>query len=312
MDEFKSKLFSKNGLAITSLAKEFLMISVGDRISTVQQFAENLELGRGTIQLALKFLKSTDAIRLEPRGHLGTFVTSINYEKLWEISGIGAIIGVMPLPYTKRYEGLATGLYKAFETAHIPFSLAFMRGATKRVEALIQGRYNFAILSKLAATLEIRKPRDIEIAYEFPECSYVGNHVIILKDARESRIRSGMRVGIDPVSIDQYLLTCNECEGLDVEYVEISYTQFLQRIKNGEIDAAVWSGDELEMHSMDYQIVPLNNVKARQIGRDDTTAVVVVNKGNSFLSAVIDKLVDMQGVSILQEKVQKEEIIPTY
>ncbi|QNO13434.1 transporter substrate-binding domain-containing protein [Alkalicella caledoniensis] len=312
MEQFKTKLLSKNGIAIMSLAREMLMLDIGDRTKTVDQYTETFGLGRGTIQLALKFLQTENAIKLESRGHLGTYIVAIDYKKLWILADIGTIIGVMPLPYTKRYEGLATGLYKSFENADIPFSLAFMRGASKRIEALNQGRYNFVILSKLAASLEIRKSTEIEIAYEFPEYSYVGEHVVVFRDKRQNKIQSGMKVGIDPDSIDQFLLTCYECEGLEVEYVETSYNQILQRLKNKEIDAAIWSSDELKNHTTKYSIAPLINAKAQETGKDDTTAVIVINKNNSFFKGILNKFINIEQVGILQEKVMKEEILPTY
>lgn len=312
METYKTKLLSKNGIATVSLAREMLMLNIGDRIKTIDEYTKSFKLGRGTIQLALKLLQSENAIKLEPRGHLGTYIISIDYKKLWVLADIGTITGVMPLPYTKRYEGLATGLYKSFENANIPFSLAFMRGAGKRIEALNQGRYNFVVLSKLAATLEMRKSNNIEIAYEFAEHSYVGNHVLVLRDPKENRIKPGMKVGIDPDSIDQFLLTCYECEGLDVEFVETSYNQILQRIKNREIDAAIWSSDELKVSSTEYTVAQLRNAKAQQTGKEDTTGVIVVNSKNKFFKDILNKFINIEQVEILQKQVMKEEILPTY
>ena len=311
MQNFKTKLLSKNGIAIMSLAREMLILNVGDRIGTVEQYTEKFDLSRGTIQLGIKFLLNENAIKLEYKGHLGTFIIAIDYKKLWVLADIGTIIGVMPLPYTKRYEGLATGLYKSFESADIPFSLAFMRGASKRIEALNQGRYNFVILSKLAAKLEVRKLGNLEIAYEFPEQSYVGNHVIVLRN-KYNKIENGMKIGIDPDSIDQFLLTCYECEGITVEYVETPYNQILSKIKTKEIDAAIWSGDELKDQTPEYSIAPLQNTKAQIYGKEDTQAVIVVNKKNDYIKDILNKFIDIKQVGILQQKVMNEEILPTY
>ncbi len=167
----------------------------------------------------------------------------------------------MPLPYSKRYEGLATGLYKAFEDAHIPFSLAFMRGASKRIETLDFGKYDFAVVSKLAVNYEQNNFSSIEIIQEFGEESYVGKHVVIFADKHQTKILPNMRVGIDPDSIDQVILTNYECDGIEVEFVEISYAQIFHNIKNNIIDAAIWNGDELGDETMNYGIAPLSNKK---------------------------------------------------
>ncbi len=312
MDQYKKQLMSKNGRVTMLLAKEMMSYHKGYRIKTVGEYSESFGMGRGTVQAALKFLQEAEAIRLESRGHLGTFIDEIDYNKLWSISDLGIIMGVMPLPYSKRYEGLATGFYKTFEKGNIPFSLAFMRGATKRIEALTLGKYNFAIISKLAANLEMEKSSSIEIIHEFGEGSYVGNHVIIFRDANMKEITSGMRVALDTASIDQYMLTSYECEGKDVEYVTTPYNQILQKLKNNEIDAAIWNVDEIEEKNLNFNTSPFSNPKTSHMDKDDTIAVVVVSKNNPEYGDILRRFIDFSEVDELQKKVINHEVIPIY
>ena len=63
---------------------------------TVAFLSEKYETARGTVQSSLKLLQDYGAIKLESRGHLGTFITYIDYLKLLEyrnkfISGSYAI-----------------------------------------------------------------------------------------------------------------------------------------------------------------------------------------------------------------------------
>lgn len=312
MNNYKKKLMSKNGKITIQLAREMLTFQDGARIETVGKYAERFNIARGTVQSALKFLQEIGAIGLESRGHLGTYIIKIDYKKLWEVADFGVIMGVMPLPYSKRYEGLATGLYKTFEKAEIPFSLAFMRGATKRIEALTLGRYNFAVISKLAATLEMRKSSDIEIVHEFREGSYVGNHVIIFRNNKESQICDGMRVALDTTSIDQAILTSYECEGKDVEYVDTPYNQILQKLKNNEVDAAIWNVDEIQEKNLEYNICPLSNPKTKEIDKEDTIATIVVSKDNIDFGDILKKFIKMNEVEETQGKVMNNNIIPIY
>lgn len=261
--------------------------------------------------LQLNFYEFEGAIDLESRGHLGTYILFIDYKKLWAISDLGTIVGVMPLPYSKRYEGLATGLYKAFEIADIPFSLAFMRGASKRIEALRFGKYDFAITSKLAVAPGHSKVSSIEVISEFGEKSYVGKHVIIFADKKQNKILPNMRVGIDPDSIDQLILTKYECQGLKVDFVEISYAQIFHNLKNNLIDAAIWNGDELNEQLLDYGIVPLSNRNFNN-ENEDTIAVIVANKNNKMLKDILTKTINIEEISKIQEKVINGTIIPTY
>ena len=70
--KYKEMLYSKNGLSTMALAKLFLGLKRG-KIPTVTELNDKIDLARGTIQNSIKMLQSQGAIRLESRGHLGTF-----------------------------------------------------------------------------------------------------------------------------------------------------------------------------------------------------------------------------------------------
>ncbi len=312
MEQYKKQLMSKNGRVTMLLAREMIGYHEGYRIKTVGEYAESFGMGRGTVQSALKFLQEAEAIGLESRGHLGTYIDKIDYKKLWSISDLGTVMGVMPLPYSKRYEGLATGFYKTFEKGKVPFSLAFMRGANKRIEALNLGKYNFAIISKLAARLEIERSSSIEVIHEFGEGSYVGNHVIIFRDGGIKEITDGMRVAQDPASIDQFILTSYECEGKNVEYVTTPYNQILQKLKNNEIDAAIWNVDEIEEKNLSFNTAPFSNSRTKSIDREDTIAAVVVSRNSPEFRDILRRFIDFREVEEIQKKVINQELIPIY
>lgn len=312
MDYYKRKLMSKNGEVAMGLARELICYDIGDRIKTIGEYADSFGTGRGTIQSAIKFLRNEGAIDLESRGHLGTFIISMDYKKLWNISDLGTIMGVMPLPYSRRYEGLATGLYKAFEIADIPFNLAFMRGASKRIETLNLGKYDFIITSKLAAIHEQKKYPSIEIIYEFYRKSYVGEHIILYKDSNIHNIEDGMRIGIDPTSPDQSILTMYECEGKNIEYIETSYNQIRGKLENREIDAAIWNEDEIVEKGLYYNTSQLKNPKSLKINEQATMATMIVNKEHMEIQNIIKKFINMEIINQTQDKVISGELIPVY
>lgn len=306
------QLLSKNGRAIMLLSQEMFSYEVGDRIRTISDYVELLGTSRGTVQSAIKFLQEERCIRLESRGHLGTFITEMNHKQLWEYSDFGVIMGAMPLPYSKRYEGLATGLYKAFEEKEIPFSLAFMRGANKRIEALNFGKYNFAILSKLAAETQRNSHHDLHIVHEFQPGSYVGNHVVVFRNSRVHRIEDGMRVGFDASSIDQSMLTEVECEGLDVAYVATPYNQILQKLEMNEIDAAIWNVDEIKEKNLDFHIQPLQKEQARELDHKGTIATIVVSQDSMVIGRIMQRLLELDAVEEIQKQVIEDKMIPVY
>lgn len=304
-----TQLMQKNGIVAMNLAREISTMKVGDRLNTVAEYASIFNTARGTVQLAIKLLEQNNAIILEHRGHLGTYIKYIDYKVLWEFSGFGTIIGVMPLPYSKRYEGLATGLYKVASNNNIPFGLAYMRGAGARVQALQSGRYDFAVISKLAARNVIEKGMDIDIAMEFGYFTYVNSHAVIFSDQSKSEIEDGMRVGIDRSSIDHCLLTLKQCEGKDVVFVDLMYNQIITKIKSGELDAVVWNIDDILEKRLNIAYYPLDYNKT---DIENTEAVLIVNRNSNGIKNLIEHFIDKETVIMLQKQVIDGLIVPSY
>ncbi|MGI6127953.1 MAG: GntR family transcriptional regulator YhfZ [Planifilum sp.] len=298
------KLYTKNGLAAREIARHLLSVKPGERIPRISDFASKLSLGRGTVQGALRLLEEMGAIHLESRGHLGTFLNRKDDHALWKIAGMSQVVGVMPLPYSRKYEGLATGLVEAFQEINVPFNLAFMRGSTHRIDALQSGRYDFAVVSGLAVESLQEKYPGLQIAKRLGPYSYVSGHEIFFADPSETVIRDGMRVGIDSTSADQYLLTSYECRGLAVELVEVNYMQLLDMLKEGKIDAAVWNKDELR-YADRFGRGPFQSKRARELSEKVSEAVLVVDqeKGAIVGQRLADLSVDR--IRSVQEEVEK-------
>jgi hypothetical protein len=307
--DIKLQLMQKYGLVTIKLAREFITMSIGDRINTIAEYSAKYETARGTVQAALKLLEDNKAVQIEPRGHLGTFITYINYELLWEFTDFSTIMGVMPLPYSKLYEGLATGLYKEAENRNLPFSLAYMRGAENRIKALSKGRYDFAVVSRLAAKHSIKNGSSIDIALQFGKYSYVNEHVIVFSDTLKKSIEDGMKIGVDKSSIDHYLLTLEQCRGKKVEIVDLPYNQVVQKLMTGEIDAAVWNIDEIieRKHNIKYYPLEINNFSG-----EDTEAVLIINKSNFGIKNLLEQFIDCRKVVEYQKRVTAGELIPNY
>lgn len=306
--DYQKMLFSKNGLTTMELAKMFLILQPGDKIPTVTELNKKIPLARGTIQNSIKMLQNSKAIRLESRGHLGTFLTYKNMSVLLKFSGITSIVGVMPLPYSKRYEGFSTGIIVALENQYnIPASMAYMRGAQNRISMLLSDRYDFAIISKFAAKEMLKKGNYIKIVKSFGPYSYLSRHVVVFHDDSIKEIQDGMRVGIDRDSIDQTKLTERVCMNKKVEFVNLEYSQIIKKLLHGDIDAAVWNEDEItdKLLDINYSIIEPDDIS-------DTEAVLVVDSKKSEVAAILDELIDVETVIENQRLVMEEKIIPSY
>ncbi|WLR55382.1 GntR family transcriptional regulator YhfZ [Mesobacillus subterraneus] len=310
MSRIDESLYSKNGLAARYIARELIDIETGQRIPRISDFTEKLSLGRGTVQGALKLLEEIRAIRLESRGHLGTFLLKRDLNLLYEIAGIGPIIGVMPLPYSRKYEGLATGIIEVLERTNKRIDLAYMRGALPRVEALKSRRYDFAIMSLLAAEEAVTKFEGLEINKTFGPESYVTAHKIFFSNPHYSKIEDRMRVGIDYSSVDQAELTLLECEGKQVELVEVGYMQLFSMLTKGMIDAAVWNVDE-ERTLQTFKSSGFHSPEAKELAAKATTAALVVESARGRITEQLGVL-DTSEVRCVQKQVVEGIKYPHY
>ena len=291
------------------LANMMLSIQQGERIPTVQEFSVKIGLARGTIQNALKFLIDQNAIELESRGHLGTFLKKKNMRALFGFAGIDSIVGIMPLPYSKRYEGLATGLITGLENQYdIPMSLAYMRGAQNRIAMLMDGRYDFAIVSQYAAQGIIKNDKaKIRIVKSFGRQSYLANHILLLHDKNANGIRDGMRIGVDKDSVDQMKLTEKVCKDDTVEFVPMNYNNVIDFVVKGKVDAAIWNEDELQDKALDINYIEVNSDH-----QADTEAVLVVKRENETMFRLLDEIISVETVLDTQRLVMEDKISPSY
>lgn len=304
------KLYSKNGLAAKHIAKELLTIDEGNKIPRITDFSIKLNFGRGTIQSGLKLLESMNAIKIEGRGHLGTFLIKKDNKLLQEIAGISPLIGSMPLPYTRKYEGLATGLINAFESAGKKLYLTFMRGGMNRLETIIKKKSDMAIVSKLTAHKVLPYYPNLKIFKELGTGTYVSEHKIFLADRHENQIHDGMRVGVDLDSIDQRELTYTELSGKNVEFIKINYMQLIELLMKKQIDAAVWSTDEPRMRH--FKVIDFQNPKAKQLSKMTSEAVIVIESNRIQEIAEKWEGVDTEIILKTQQEVEKGERIPSY
>ncbi|WP_164217174.1 GntR family transcriptional regulator YhfZ [Virgibacillus sp. YIM 98842] len=310
MSRIWDSLFSKNGLAAKEIAKKLIDFKEGSRIPRVSDLAKEMVVGNGTVQGALKVLSEVHAIKLESRGHLGTFLIKKDIHLLKEVAGVGALIGAMPLPYSAKYEGFATGIMKVSEDLLDRIDLAYMRGSKQRLDALKSRRYDFVVMSQLAAEEELKNSVNLEIVLNFGEQSYVTGHQIFFANEKHSRITEGMRVGIDYTSTDQSRITLLECEKIEVELIPVNYMQLFEMLLNGDLDAAVWNADEHRAREA-FRLGEFQSVKAKEIADKASTSVILIEKERTEVKEYLLKL-DKDKILDIQEKVVNKEMFPQY
>lgn len=302
-------LNSKINSVLQVLSRYFLSIELDSKIKTVSDLCEDYDVSRGTIQNTLSHMKNIGAIEVSSHGKLGTILIKKNIPMLISMSGISFLIGVMPLPYSKLYEGLSTGIIQELNgELNLPVNMSYMRGALKRIELVESGRYDFGIVSKYAALEYMYKhPDTITIGLDFGKKSFVKGHVLILNDKSKNEIENGMRIGIDYDSIDQMNLTFEAVKSKRVELVPLTYTQFLDSLVNQQIDAAIWNMDEINPMIHQFNIVEIVNESI-----ENTSAVMIFNQERQELIKLIQDNLDIEEVLKIQSAVVNGEIQPKY
>lgn len=181
----------KEGVVITTLARYLLGEKCGNRLKTIDELANECRSSVGLTQAALKTLESSGAIRIERRGRNGSYLVEMDNKALLTHVDINNVVCAMPLPYTRLYEGLASGLKAQFDG--IPFYYAHMRGADIRVECLLNGVYDMAVVSRLAAESYLTQ-KGLCLALELGPHTYVGEHQLICRKGESANVK---RVGLD-------------------------------------------------------------------------------------------------------------------
>lgn len=307
--DVKNVLYQKTGVTISNLALNLLSKNKGDRIPPISVYQEEFNVARGTIQNAFKYLKKIGAISLSHRGHLGTYIKHIDYIKLQENCLQSQILGIMPLPYSRTYEGFATAIYKQLDK--IKFNMAYSRGAVGRINLVERGIYQFAIVSQYAAEYAISLGSNINIVMNFGEGSFLSKHVLLLKDKDKKGIEDNMKVAYDEDSLDQSIITKNIIKDKKVELVDIRVQQIISSILSGDIDAGVLNYDDvLENYHLD-------NINIVFLSQDEysklfSTAVLVTKKANTYLQEILNKNISINYTINILNQVKEGKLSPYF
>lgn len=297
-----SGLYQKLGVAVDLLAQDLLGKKPGDRIPSVSEYQQLLQVSRGTVQNCLAYLKDTGAVTLVSRGHMGTFVEKLDYRRLQECCFNRELLGSMPLPYSACYQGLATALFQ--QLSPYAFNLVYARGAERRLKMVTSGLCRFTVCSRYAAEEAQKNRGDVSIAVDLGPGTYLTRHVLVLRAPGEGRVTDGMRVAYDRDSPDQRSITERITAGKkNIRLVEIKAHHTVRAIMNGEVDAGVWNLDEiLESGYQGLHIAPLDYVA----GIDKfSTAVLVVDRKDENMLRLLQQSICSETVAKIQQDVRE-------
>lgn len=299
-------ILQKSKYVIKELAEDFLLLEAGDRVNSVSYYQERFQVARGTVQNAIAFLQSEGAISLVGRGRNGAIATDVNYAKLQTYCMPRTVLGVMPLSYTITSQGLATGLYEALNK--INCSLVYTRGASIRIQMVLERKCQFALCSRNSAEIALRDRQPIKILFDFGAGTYMPDHALVFRQPDKNCIEPHMRVAYDPDSSDQKdiidLLT-KDVKSLNL--VKVKTFQTLNALRSGAIDVGVWNVDELLLNT-DLHYCPI----APSLTEKFSTAVLVAAKDDIAVERMLQKYIDVESVRSIQKAVKEGRIFADF
>lgn len=304
-------LNSKSAHIVKEIARELILCEEGERIPTTPYFSEKFSVGFGTVDKVLTALKEEGIINLQSRGQMGTYLLSKKSMDLWNLAGYGILVGLLPLPNTSEYAGLATGFTEFFSRSGVTFSLNFKNGGKERIKSLLDDRCDFVILSGSAAEQALGENHELTVIDRLSSKTYYsGLDVIYRKNTKLER--KDWKLGVDYTSYDHVILSEEEFpenKKVSVHYVNIPYL-----IADGTIDAALLHnqslipGDLLEYIS----IKPLEQPKSVDYLEKASAAVIITKKDRKNILALFKALGDIKKIEKIQREVIERKRVPTY
>jgi hypothetical protein len=292
------------------LAEYLMDFEEGQRLPNVKKLAASTQMSVGSVSTALNGLKDIGAVSIQNRGHLGSLVVGVSLSKLWNLIAQGPLVIGMTLPMHSRFEGLATGIKKSFETAGIEAYLIFIRGSRTRLKALMENRCHVTLMSGLAADELIGQ--DHEIVLSLPPGSWVSSYNIFYRSSAQEPGKP-LRVAVDPDSFDHRRLSDLEFGHQEVEFRQAPFIQFPRLLKNSEVDAVLWTLDQEEAYlAPGICQRPLSDHAMALIGEKSISATFVARKGSAAVRAVLRDTIKADEIMEIQNKIVSGKMIPEY
>ncbi len=307
----RSSLISKRGAVAIAIAEDLLHVSMGERIRTIRDYASSLDVSVGTIETAFDSIESMRAVKLESKGRSGTFVSYVSYPILWLIARGRPIVGGMPLPWSRRIQGLATGIRVHCSQEPCDLDLRYLRGSINRLSALASKSLDWALVSRFVSETAHVHGFRVNPTVLFGASTYISRNVILFSDSKFDTITDGMQVGIDRESTDHTYKVHSICRGKRVQYVDIKYSQGLDLISSGAIDATIWSNEDLPEEMVQLKAVPLPQASDSALVKLGEAAIVSLEDNIAVIN-VLRQVINTPYVVQIQQEVVGLERSPIF
>jgi hypothetical protein len=293
-----------------SLAEYLIQVEEGKRLPSIRKLAASTRMSVGSVSEALNGLQEMGAVKIQKRGHLGSLMASLSLGQLWNVVEQGPLVVALTLPMHSRFEGLATGIKMALNQAGVETYLIFIRGSRTRLKALMENRCHVTVMSGLAA--DELSGQEHEILLRLPPGSWISGYSIFYRAPRAQPDKP-LCVAVDKDSFDHRRLTELEFAGQEVEFKWATFVQFPRLLKNGEVDAILWTTDQGEAYlSPGIFHRPLSERTMQLVGEKSLSATFVARAGSAPVRAILNATIHGDEIMEIQNKIVSGEMIPEY
>jgi hypothetical protein len=314
------KYYQRHGIAIMTLARDLINYKKGDRIPTIAEYLNKINVSRGTLQNAFKELEKRNAISFSRRGVIGTYITSIDYKIMWDLTNWNTITGTMPLPLNLNLEGITAGICKEMANRNISFNFAFVQGALNRIRALNEMKYDFIVVSKATAA-RVKDNDNLEVALYLNEVKYSHPFSLYHNFDKFEGIKDGMSIAVDREALDQYETTMKLIGDKKVDIVYTSYISTLSLFLDKKVDLIVYryEGDNpsylVNRNDVSWSDLEENHrieIPKEDEMMDEVKTAILVNKNNFGIKTFLQNNLSERNIIDVQKKVVAGEMTNKY
>lgn len=251
----------------------------GARLPTAIELREQLQVGSGTVQRTLRSFESAKAVVVRPRGHLGTFIKTIDVKRLWAAARLSAPHVAMPPVGPREMLGIALALTQEFDAhASLP-TFGYYRGAATRV-ARLDGRADVAVVSSGAVSHLGLDQDGTYFIQRLDQYSYYAPSSLVVLSRHNPPNPRRLRVAVDPSSDDHVRLTAAEFG--DCQLVQADFRRLPVAILEDDVDTGVWHRLELLIspEQAGIEVRPIGD-RAAALAEEISAACLVARSGTT-------------------------------
>jgi hypothetical protein len=120
-----------------------------------------------------------------------------------------------------------------------------------------------------------------------------------------------MRIGVDLHSADHTYISQQVAHGQAVESVPIIYSEGLSLLKQGQIDATIWSAEDAIDLPPEVQALPIAAAFTPALARLGE-AVLVIAHGDRVMQNLLLAIIDPEQLCQIQAEVVRKQRLPAY